>query len=582
MKHSVVTLVLNSKSTASLKKFLFLLLYLNIYTCLFHGLNAQEISLSLEAERPLSQEMLDSLKLKTRFMDFEALRKETDTVSLKLQRLGYLESFLKEIQQENDSMYRAIYYFGKKFKSIKIYYSEEDFTKKEVQRVASRATNNYFQIRFEAVESVLKKLTAIRNQKGNAFARLKLMELETNDENELSAKLWVANGTVRTIDSIAIRGYEKFPRPFIRYYAGVKKGSLFDKKKLVLQNENLNALGFASAIKPPEALFRKDSTIVYFYFEKENNNLFDGILGFATDEETQKLTFNGYLNLELNNNLNFGEQLLINYKADGEQQVNFRTRLKLPYLLGTPFGLSAELKIFKRDSTFITTEQEFRTTYQINPRSSTYIGYRAYDSSNLLDMIAAGNAVEDFKSKFFIAGATYIKPQNKILFPIKTLFSFSGGIGSRKTEGDASDQIRIETELNNIFNLNSKNSIFVQNSTSVLFSDYYLTNELFRFGGINSIRGFNENSIDASLFSVINTEYRYQFNEGVYAHSIIDIGYFENETLALKERLYSFGFGLGINTKAGLFKFNVANGNAEKQDFSFSNTKIHISVSSKF
>jgi len=109
-----------------------------------------------------------------------------------------------------------------------------------------------------------------------------------------------------------------------------------------------------------------------------------------------------------------------------------------------------------------------------------------------------------------------------------------------------------------------------------------LVNELYRFGGINSIRGFNENSIDASLFSIINTEYRYQFNDGIYVHSIIDLGYFENETISIKQNLYSFGFGLGLNTKAGLFKFNVANGNAQDSDFSFSNTKIHISISSKF
>ena len=132
------------------------------------------------------------------------------------------------------------------------------------------------------------------------------------------------------------------------------------------------------------------------------------------------------------------------------------------------------------------------------------------------------------------------------------------------------------------FNLNYRNSIFIQNQTSVLFSESYLVNELFRFGGINSIRGFNENSIDASLFSIINTEYRYQFNDGIYVHSIIDLGYFESETISIKQNLYSFGFGLGLNTKAGLFKFNVANGNAQDSDFSFSNTKIHISISSKF
>lgn len=545
-------------------------------------MNAQELTLSIKAEKQISQGMKDSLRMNTSFKDFGMLKKEADTVYLKLQRMGYIDSELLLLQKENDSNYIANLILGKKYSEITVFYSKEDFNKKELQRVAIEITDEYFVLPFETIPTSLRKLTAIRNQMGNAFARLRLTEFEKDDNNKLSATLFVDNGKIRTVDSIAIKGYEKFPRSFLKYYAGIKKGKLFNQKKLVEQSENLNSLGFVSAIKPPEALFRKDSTTVYFYLEKKNNNLFDGILGFATDEETQKLSFNGYLNLELNNNLNYGEQLLLNYKADGKEQVNFRAKVTLPYLLKTPFGLSGELKIFKRDSTFITTEQQLRSTYQINPKSTTYIGYKGYDSSNLLDIVVAGTPVEDFKSKFFIGGATYIKPQNKKIFPIKTVISFDGGVGVRDTEGSNDDQVRIETLLNNIFNLNFKNSIFVQNITNVLFSDSYLVNELFRFGGINSIRGFNENSIDASLYSVINTEYRYQFNDGVYVHSIIDVGYFENETLSLKQNLYSFGFGLGLNTQAGLFKFNVANGNTENQDFSISNTKIHISISSKF
>ena len=96
------------------------------------------------------------------------------------------------------------------------------------------------------------------------------------------------------------------------------------------------------------------------------------------------------------------------------------------------------------------------------------------------------------------------------------------------------------------------------------------------------MRGFDENSIDASLFTVLNTEYRYQFNQGLYVHSVIDIGYFENKVLSLKEKLYSYGIGLGLQTKPGLLKLNIANGNLENQSFKFSNTKIHIILSSRF
>ena len=525
---------------------------------------------------------MDSLKIQNLYPDYQTIKAKTDTIYLTLQRMGYIDAELYNLQKDNDTSYTANFNLGKKYRSIKIYYQTETFTIKELKQISSTVENEYFLLPIEEVPFAIRKLTAVRNKKGNAFARLRLTDLEKNPNDELTASLFVDNGALRTVDSIVVKGYEKFPRSFLKHYAGIKKGKIFNKSKLVLQSEILNGLGFVSTSKTPEALFRKDSTIVYLYLDKKNNNQFDGILGFATDEETQKLEFNGFLNLELNNNLNYGEQLLLNYKADGKEQIQFRVKAVLPYLFQSPFGLSGELKIFKRDSTFITTEQLLRTTYQLKPSSQAYLGYKAFESSNLLDQTVAGIPIEDFKSKFLTAGSTYRKQQNRSIFPIKTFLALDLGIGKRNTKGESESQFQVQFEGQNIFNLNQKNSIFLGISASTLISDTYLVNELFRFGGINSIRGFEENSIDASLFSVLNTEYRYQFNEAVFAHSIIDLAYFENQTLSQKQKLYSFGFGMGLLTKAGLFRFNLANGNTEDQNFNLSNIKIHISLTSRF
>ena len=565
-----------------MRRFLTLFLHLNIYTCFFFGINAQEIQLAIKAEQPITQGMKDSLQIKSLHKNLLSIEHEIDTLQLTLQRMGYIESELTKLNKENDSSYTAHFIFGRKYNEITIYYDPIDFNKTELKQISPKLTDNYFILPFEKIPIVMKKLTLLKTQEGNAFARLKLIDIHKTKDNNLNAYLTIDYGQKRTIDSIAIKGYEKFPKTYLKYYAGIKKGKDFDQKKLIKQNENLNSLGFANTTKPPEALFRKDSTTVYLYIEKQNNNLFDGILGFATNEESGKLEINGYLNLELNNNLNYGEQLLLNYKADGEEQISFRAKASLPYLFSSPLGLSGELNIFKRDSTFVTTKQQAKISYQINTSTTTYIGYQGFESSNLLDQAIAGTPIEDYTSEYLVSGVNYYKPQNSILFPTKTVFNLDTAIGSRKFESEKEDQVRLESNISNSFNLNYRNSIFIQNTTKALFSDNYLTNELFRFGGINSIRGFNENSIDASLFSVLNTEYRYLFNEGVYIHSIIDFAYFENETISLKQKLYSFGLGIGLQTKAGIFKFNVANGNTEDSDFSFSNTKIHISLTSKF
>ncbi len=565
-----------------MKYLFYIFLYLNIYTGIIYDLNGQNLQLTINNENTIPEGLLDSLDINLNYKNYKTLKEGAESLQATLTTIGYIDNELKNIQKKNDSTFIAVYYFGIRYQQIKIYYLNIDFSKQELLQISSKIEDNYFTLPFETIENSLQKLSALKTEDGNAFSRIHLEEITKNKDNTLSAQLILSNGTIRSIDRIVIKGYEEFPKSFLKYYAGIKIGNTFNKEKIVTQSEVLNTLGFANNIKPPEALFKKDSTTVYFYLEKQKNNLFDGILGFSTNEETQRLILNGYINLELNNNLNYGEQFSLNYKADGDEQQSFRVKATLPYLLKTPFGLRLELTIFKRDSTFITTEQEALVSYQINPATNSHIGYKGYESSNLLNENTEETLIEDYTSKYITAGASYIKHQGNNLFPIKTTLTTETEIGTREQIDSKESQLRFTGVIHHIFNLNYKNSIFLQNSTSILTSDSYLTNELFRFGGVNSIRGFNENSIDASLYSVLNTEYRYQFNEGIYAHSIIDIAYFENKILAIKEKLYSFGIGIGMQTKAGIIKFNLANGNAENQDFDFSNTKIHLSISSKF
>ena len=544
-------------------------------------MKAQMINLSFEAEESLSKGFKDSLNIKTTFNNYLQLKNTADSIPAKLQQLGFIESKLIYIEKKNDSSFIARFFLGRKYNYLKIYYSQTNFSKKEIEQISTQITDDYFILPFTNIEVSLKKINNLKTTNGNVFSKLKLEGISSED-NFLTANLVLDIGLTRHIDSIATKGYEKFPKSFLRHYAGLKKRKVFNEQNIKSQNEVLNSLPFSTSIKAPEVLFRKDKTVVYLYLKKRLANLFDGVLGFATNDKTNKLELNGYLNLELINNLNFGEQLLINYKADGEEQRKFRVKTSLPYLFGSPFGAELELKLFRRDSTFITTEQQVRTNYQLNPSYSSYIGYKGYESSNLLEEAISGSPIEDFRSNFFLVGINYFSLQNNTLFPRKAEIIIDSEIGSREIKNTKDNQIKLFTRINYIFSLNYKNSIFVQNTSNILISNSFITNELFRFGGITSIRGFNEDSIDASLFSVFNTEYRYQFNEGIYIHSILDFGYFENNSLLIKEKLYGYGIGIGLQTRTGLFKLNIANGNSEKSPFNLSNTKIHLILSTRF
>jgi hypothetical protein len=361
----------------------------------------------------------------------------------------------------------------------------------------------------------------------------------------------------------------------------IKQGQPFNLKTIQDKTSELENLQFANQIKTPEVLFTKDSTILYIYVEKQKSNAFDGFLGFGTNTETNKIEFDGYLNLNLINNLNYGESFRLLYKSDEGQQQTFDVKARLPYLFGSPIGTELGLNIFKRDSSFVTVAQSARLEYQIHPKHQVAIGINALTSTNLLDI--GTPLIADFKSSFYTLNYLHLNAQKfDRLFPINFLFDITAGFGNRTFEGVDEPQTKFDLNTFKIFNLNDKNSVYVRLNTGVLVSDTYLENELLRFGGINSIRGFEENSLLADLFSVINTEYRYRVSNSLYVHSVIDAAYFENKLFDTQEKLFGFGFGFGLLTNAGLFKFNYTSGKSENQSFKFSDSKIHISLTAIF
>ncbi|PKH67598.1 hypothetical protein CXF59_06725 [Flavobacterium sp. ALD4] len=147
-------------------------------------------------------------------------------------------------------------------------------------------------------------------------------------------------------------------------------------------------------------------------------------------------------------------------------------------------------------------------------------------------------------------------------------------------------QFYIDLSAMHTFYLNGKNSINIRSQNHYLKSTNYITNELLRFGGINSIRGFTENSLQANFMTTILTEYRYTASPTLYFHTIIDYSRFNDpakpETIKTTDNLFSVGFGLGLQTKNGLLKLAFANGLNNTDTLTLSNTIIHISYNVKF
>jgi len=571
-----------------LKHIFYIFLFLNIYTALYYEINAQNISLTLEAEKEIPSNLLVRTVTSKSFSTFAALELETSRILKAFQTDGFIDCRLiaiAEIPTQEDSKeersYKATYFLGPKFSNITIYYNQENFSSKELNRFISEIEEDRFIIPISEVENTLRKINALQTESGDAFAKTYLSEFK-KDGVELSAQLISETTQIRTIDSIVIKGYEKFPPSYIRYIAGIKKRAIFKTSTIEKASTTISALPFASNIKQPEVLFKDKKTTLYLYLEKQKSNNFDGIIGFSTDDITNKLIFNGYLDLQLNNNLNYGETFSLNYKSDGENQQNFNIQTTLPYILKSPLGIDLGLTIFKQADNFSTTSQLAGVRYQINPNAIGTLSYISSNSTILSDEDVTAIDLAAFQKQEITAGTQWKFYQEDNLFPVKATFGLHIGTGTKNTDLVNEQQYRLGANGSYIIDLNLQNSFYIANKSGFLQSDTYSTNELYRIGGINSIRGFKENAIEVSLFSILNTEYRYRLNNLLYVHSIVDIGYLENRAANNNNRLYSFGFGSGFYTNTGLLRLSLANGKVQGQEFRFSDTKIHLSLISTF
>jgi len=561
-----------------LKAFRIVFFYLIIYSFFCASLNAQNLQLKIAGKSEAETTILDSLNNSNSYIDYKSLRSEIDSTLHQLQKAGYIESELSTLIKENDSLFIARIHLNKRYKNIYIYYPAEQISKALLSEISDNVSSEYFEIPISRSHEAINFLNKKTSEKGQPFVSFQIKNIIKRDHTSLQGDLVISSSNRRIIDNIVVKGYEKFPKSFLKRYLRIRPNQELNLAEIKTKTNNLNKLSFAGQIKDPEILFTKDSTDIYLYLEKSKSNTFDGFLGFGNNESTNKIEFDGYLNLNLINNLNYGESFRLIYKSDENEQRTFNVTTELPYLFGSPVGVNLNLNIFKKDSTFTIVNQTAKLFYTIDSKNKIYSGIDFINSENLLNQNNNAAFVEDYKSTFLTASFEHLNRTSNFLFPVQSYFLVEGGLGSRDFQSAKQDQSSITFKAFNIFKFNDRNSIYINVNGDILFSDNYFTNELKRFGGINSIRGFEENSIFASLYSVLNSEYRYSLSRTIYIHSIIDAAYYEDDINKVKEKLFGFGFGLGLATKSGLLKLNYANGLSENQSFKFSNSKIHISL----
>ncbi|WP_306783625.1 BamA/TamA family outer membrane protein [Flavobacterium poyangense] len=557
---------------------------------LFYGLSchAQNFYLKIEGTNPTENQTIDSLNYQTKHSNIKSLFDEINSSSKKLSQKGYLDNKILENNKLNDSTYLAIINLKKQIKLAHIYIGKNNTFFK-----SPKNPNDTLIIPYTEIENYLNQKTIEAEKSGYALSKIKLENI-TRKNTSIYADLNFKSEKKRTLNSIILNytnnnGKDFFPKGHLKQLNKKYVNKTFNQEITKQLYEDLNSFEFITQPKYPEILFTNDSTKIYTYIEKRKANTFDGYIGFSNDED-KKINLNGYLDITLQNILHSGEKFSLYWKSDGNQQKTFNTKLELPYIFKTSLGIKAQLNIFKQDSTFQNTKTAIDLGYYINYNSKIYLGYQATESSDIQN--TNNSSISDYNNSYTTSTFEYKKtdPINN-LFPKKAFINFIIGYGKRDTNNNpntAESSIQFFTNLDISYNfeLNEKNFISINSQNFYLKSKNYISNELYRFGGINSIRGFLENSLQANFNTLILTEYRYIVSKNLYLNSIIDYGLYQDLTNTSSKnkikKLTGIGIGTAVQTKNGLLKITMTNGGENIQEMQLYNSIINICYNVKF
>ena len=162
-------------------------------------------------------------------------------------------------------------------------------------------------------------------------------------------------------------------------------------------------------------------------------------------------------------------------------------------------------------------------------------------------------------------------------------------VGQRILSGDSTDAAEKNTTyLGNIL-YREYFSIFPRHVLLFgLLFDFYTSptifeNELFRFGGLNTLRGFNEEQLFASTKGQLTFEYRFLLDENSNVFFFYDQCFYENTSVSYKnDHPLGFGGGISFGSKIGIFSITYALGREQANPIDFRSSKIHFGYTAYF
>jgi hypothetical protein len=521
---------------------------------------------------PQEQVILDSYNHQKSHLTTYSLEQNVKNIEENLFKQGYLN--LKKTLIVDNTTYTYTFDLEKQIKHLTLSTS----TLPEQIHTQLQLKSDPQTILLSDIDNYITQYTNLLERQGEGTTALRLTNHQIANDT-LYCNLTLQNNRIaRKLTAVQIQTTDKLPLHIIERTYKKELNKTYNTAAIDKIIKQVNSLDFIKATKPAETLFTDNNTILYLYLAKKSTNQFDGYFGFGNNKDNN-FSLNGYLDLKLLNILNRGEALNLYWKNDGNKQSTFNFDAEIPFIFKTPIALKGALNIQRQDTIYQNTQSNIQLGYYLSYNHRIYLGYKSTTSTTNSEL----PTIDNYKSSF--VEATYLLTKSNaehLLFPTDYRIELSGAIGTRKQDTHTNSQSTLTIDLQKNAVLSPTSYLYIRWRTLGIYSNTYIQNELLRLGGNNSLRGFQDNSLYATQYSLLNTEYRYLLSSYLYIHSIIDYAYQQNKLQDQNNHLYSFGFGLGMLTKTGKFNLSFANGKQPNETIKFDNTTVHITFSTVF
>lgn len=539
------------------------------------------------------------IKYNKKFRNTSEREKEINQVFINLYGKGFLSAGIDSIK--NDNLNQTIYIkTGNTYKWIQIKTNALDEGILSQAGFREKIYRNQI-INFRQLERLMQRILITCQNQGYPFAKVKLDSVIIQ-QNSLSANLLLEKNKYIVIDSIIIKGDAKINPIYIYNYLNIKPGDAYNESNLSKVGTRIKELAFVKENKAFDLLFTSDKNKLYLYLDKKKASTFDGVLGILPDDNNPgKIILTGDIRLKLLNSFGRGELIDINFRRLQTQTQDLRTSFVYPYLLNTPLAFEGKLDIYRRDSSFINVNRIGGIQYLFTGGNyiKTYIQSKSSSiiSNNGLENLSTLPDYADSRTLLYGVGFRTEKTDYR-LNPRKGFrIQFNGAGGKRKILKNP----KIKEELYNNIELSSmqydtefsgdafiptskRSTIRIGQQAAYLIGTNLFENELYRIGGFRTLRGFDEESIFASFYTITHIEWRYLLEQNSFAYLFWNGAYYENRSnnKFIHDTPYGFGLGISFETKAGIFSLNYAIGRQFNNPIDIRTAKVHFGLISFF